>query len=87
MPVYGSYSHCSRCYCCFHVSTSEIFLNYTDIHDVDEDSGTITSQGGRWGYGTAAGVTTRDVYYSSVAIDDVVASKNNHTLSLQRKSV
>ena len=69
---------------CRHLKYSS---NYTDVHDVDEDSGTITSQGGRWGYGTAAGVTTRDVYYTTAAIDDVVASKNNHTLFRCRESV
>ena len=55
---------------------------YTDNHDVDEDLRTITNYGGQWDYETRVGVMCRDMWYSSVAIDNVVASKNNHTLFL-----
>ena len=73
-------------------STYENNFNYTDDHDVDEETRTIASQGGHWNTNTRAGIAFRYVFdgplffITDVAYDNV-ASKNNHTLSLQRKSV
>ena len=78
MPVYGSYSHCSRCYCCFHVSTSEIFLNYTDAHDVDESVATIGNFGGHFNVGEVSVVGMLMRYLDSYTTKNLsfVASSN-----------
>ena len=47
----------------FYMSTSKVFLNYTDWHDVDEDLRTTTYQGGAWNNESRAGIA-RDPYYS-----------------------
>ena len=69
------------------MSTSEIFLNYTDIHDVDEDETSIIIQGGSWPYESRTGAAHREMSETPTSVWDTVASKNNHTLSLLRKSV
>ena len=55
-------------------STVEIFLNYTDSHDVDEDVKSIARLGGRWTDRNAAGITHKDIVYSPTATIDTVAS-------------
>lgn len=50
---------------------------YTDLHDVDEDLKTITSQGGRWGYEGMAGITRRTINDTPTSVSDVVAYKYN----------
>ena len=70
------------------MSTSEIFLNYTDIHDVDENERTIVRQcGSHPDMPMGHGIAFRLMYDHLTDSYDSVASKNNHTLSLQRKSV
>ena len=51
---------------------------YTDFHDVDEDSKTITSQGGRWGYEDMAGIARRTTNDTPTSVSDVVAYKYNN---------
>ena len=59
------------------MSTSKVFLNYTDNHDVDENERTISSYGGLWMYdGDRAGITARNLYSSSLILDSTVASSN-----------
>ena len=54
----------------------KMFIHYTDQHSVDEDLATITSQGGRFGYGTVAGVAARFVNDHPASSSDVVASSD-----------
>ena len=68
-------------------STCENNFNYTDMHDVDEDEMAIVPQGGHCTYGNQAGITFRHMSDDPTMVYTDVASKNNHTLSLQRKSV
>ena len=48
-------------------------VNYTDMHDVDEDRTTVSVYGGYWVYGDAVGVTCRrttdplNIIYANVA--------------------
>ena len=61
------------------MSTSKVFLNYTDYHDVDEDVRTITAQGGDWGlwWGeTFCGVSCRFIQNDSTDSGEHVASSN-----------
>ena len=64
-----------------------MIIYYTDIHDVDEDMRTIVRLGGYWAHENWAGATYRHIVDDSTEVWDFVASKNNHTLSLPRKSV
>ena len=57
------------------MSTSEIFLNYTDLHNVDEDLTAISLQGGSWYHDTFAGAALRSIDNISSGALDVVASK------------
>ena len=50
-------------------------INYTDWHDVDEESMTITSCGGWWGSDNTTGVAARDQYSNPTDSGDSVASK------------
>ena len=43
------------------MSTSKIFLNYTDQHNVDEDVKSIPLHGGHWVHENKAGITHRDM--------------------------
>ena len=73
----------------FESTCKKIFLNYTDYHDVDEELRTITRQGGRWSENpeSYAGIMFRYPLDTPSTASGSVASKNNHTLSLLRKSV
>ena len=60
----------------------EMFIYYTDLHDVDEDIRTISNYGGRWLTETNAGVAYRDIRYDPTSAFDTVASlKNKNSLS------
>ena len=58
------------------MSTSKVFLNYTDWHDVDEEMRTISIQGGFWTEGEWVGITYRNVIDSSTTSGFYVASSN-----------
>ena len=60
------------------MSTSKVFLNYTDAHDVDENKMTIMSQGGRWDRATWAGATYRYVFDTPTTALVSVASVCRH---------
>ena len=72
------------------MSTSKIFLNYTDYHDVDENLRTISNYGGDWPAGNSAGVALRTPYDNPTDSGSGVASSDiqniilhglyNHTL-------
>ena len=57
---------------------------YTDAHNVDEDMTTISVQGGSWNYGTATGITQRELMSDTSASGDNVASYayDHHLLTL-----
>lgn len=57
------------------------------MHYVDEDLTAVAVYGGFWGDDLLAGITHWYISNSPTNAGDIVASKNNHTLSLQRKSV
>ena len=59
----------------FYMSTSKVFSNYTDFHDVDEDLRTIMYQGGRWFNGSYAGIMHRGID-NSPTTSDIVALSN-----------
>ena len=56
------------------MSTSKIFLNYTDWADVDEDLRTITHHGGDWTHICRAGVTERFISTDTSFVNEYVAS-------------
>lgn len=58
--------------------TSEIFLNYTDDHEVDEDMLTIVLQGGYWPEGPVPGNTRRFMKYDLFSKFDTVASRKKN---------
>ena len=60
--------------CCFCMSTSKIFLDYTDAHDVDENVRAIPEQGGRWHKASFAGIMERDLSDSPTNYYNIVAS-------------
>jgi len=64
------------------VSTSKIFLNYTDYHDVDEEMRTIVRLGGYWRHDISAGVALRDVAGGPSELSNVVASSNIQNVKL-----
>ena len=51
---------------------------YTDLHDVDEDLKTITSQGGYWVHGVYTGIAHRDMNSTSSYVSSHVAYKYNN---------
>ena len=53
---------------------------YTDVHDVDEDAGTITAQSGMWVNGSDVGITQRTMRDSSSHASSLVASSNTHKI-------
>ena len=72
----------------FKSKTKKLIKYYTDYHDVDEELRTGVRQGGEWNNGNTDGIARRDMFVDPTATEDIVASlKNNHTLSLLRKSV
>ena len=73
-------------------STCKNNFNYTDIHNVDEDLRAISLHGGDcglWWGDTMSGVflCVMGEYSPAHGLDNVASLKNNHTLSLLRKSV
>ena len=59
-------------------STVEI-LNYTDLHDVDENERTISAQGGDWSASVFGGIVMRHVFDSPTNYYGTVASRRNIT--------
>ena len=62
------------------------YAGYTDGHDVDEDSRTISMHGGWWSsmiYGNVTGIAEREINYASFSAYDFVAS--NHTNQKKNK--
>lgn len=49
---------------------------YTDTHNVDEDSITVSYHGGRWQNGRPVGIALRELLDNPTLISDVVASSN-----------
>ena len=66
------------------MSTLKTIKYYTDLHDVDEDLRTIMHQGERWDSETTAGITRRDMYYSSSFAYLEVASKKINSWMIPR---
>ena len=65
------------------MSTSRIFLNYTDWHDVDEEMRTIPMYGDKWATASGvAGLMYRSLYCSPDAFDNDVASSNIRNVHL-----
>ena len=56
------------------MSTSKIFLNYTDWHDVDEEMRTISISSGYWDDRGGAGAARREMHPTSISTFDTVAS-------------
>ena len=54
--------------------TSKDIIYYTDYHDVDEETRTITAYGGYWLAGNQAGITYRHPYDDPTVSGDYVAS-------------
>ena len=64
------------------MSTSKIFLNYTDAHDVDENEKTIVHCGNTWNRETQAGIAHRDFFHFPTYSFDFVASSNIQNIEL-----
>ena len=64
------------------MSTSKVFLNYTDFHDVDEDLRTFTRLGGYWFEESREGITYRYIFNSSSYAADDVASSDIQNIKL-----
>ena len=58
------------------MSTSKVFLNYTDFHDVDEDMATIVRHGGWYVDGNLSGITCRFMRETPTNTSESVASSN-----------
>jgi len=59
------------------MSTSRIIHSYTDGHDVDEGMMANSEQGGCWNSGKWTGVVNRDLFDSSLFLEESnVASSN-----------
>jgi len=56
------------------MSTSKIFLNYTDAHDVDEDLKTILCHGASWVNHATIGIAMRYMSDSPTVTSPDVAS-------------
>lgn len=61
------------------MSTSKDIINYTDMHDVDENRMTMFAHGGGWPYESMIGITQRDVSNVPNASQIGVASRRNIT--------
>ena len=60
--------------------TSEIYIFYTDHHDVDENLRTIGMQGGYYSDDSLSGIAYREVKYQLSTTFDVVAFMCEHHL-------
>ena len=58
----------------FYMSTSKVFLNYTDWHDVDEEMRTVPYYGDHWEYGNSAGIFDRYMNSAPAVSGHFVAS-------------
>ena len=56
--------------------TSEMFIYYTDSHDVDEDKRTILRHGEHWPGSTFTGIVMRFLFDNPSQITSDVASSN-----------
>ena len=58
------------------MSTSKVFLNYTDWHEVDEDERTIPFHGGHQLRDSMTGIADLDMAHTPTNYYDIVASSN-----------
>ena len=56
------------------MSTSKVFLNYTDWHEVDEDERTIPFHGGHQLRDSMTGIADLDMAHTPTNYYDIVAS-------------
>jgi len=59
-----------------------MIIYYTDWHDVDEETRTITALGGYWFEYSFVGVMNRDVANAPTGSQDFVASSNMENVRL-----